>query len=76
MKCPFCENEMETGFVASSNNGLLCWINSKPTGIKGVRYIEGFTQISDYNYLKSPSTQAHRCQICGKIIIDYTAKEP
>ena len=58
MKCPYCSNEMEKGYLQSRDG--LGW-NEKE------RLIPALSEV-----LASRTVVAYRCKNCKKIVIDYS----
>lgn len=65
MKCPYCNNEMEQGFVQSARD--IFWSKEKHKVFFNVR--EGELTIA--KGLNGCIRKANCCKICKKIIVDY-----
>ena len=69
MNCPYCEAEMEQGFVQSSRGFI--WSKSK----RKLFFLAGDDDIdltSSSNFLTGSRAVAYLCRRCKKITIDYS----
>lgn len=71
MKCPFCNEEMNLGFVRPTGNGGICWTDEDTKYGAPVKS-KGFFRLGKAPYLKGESVPAANCPSCKRIIIDYT----
>ncbi len=67
MKCPFCVNQMEQGFLQGGN--LLVW--TKKRHYLSLLTKEGEVEL-DRNYLVGTALPAWICRNCKKVIADYS----
>jgi hypothetical protein len=68
MKCPFCGDEMEAGFV-QSNGSALIWTNKKHRFSILADSSKGEIQLD--HVFNSASITASICRKCKKIIAEY-----
>lgn len=66
MRCPFCGNPMEKGFIQSGN--LMVWVKKKHHISLLPR--EGEV-VLDRNYWSGATIPAHICKQCKKVIAEY-----
>ena len=66
MRCPFCGDPMEKGFIQSGN--LMVWVKKKHRISLLPR--EGEV-ILDRNYWSGSTIPAHICKHCKKVIAEY-----
>ncbi len=70
MRCPFCGNGMEAGYVQSGN--LMVWVKKK-------HYVSLLPKegevLLDRNYLSGAIIPAHICKQCKKVIAEYQGKD-
>lgn len=68
MKCPYCNNEMEKGYVQSSKE---VYYTTNPTKFPFL----AFAKVEDLNLTKglfAPVTiEAWNCPVCKKLLIEY-----
>ncbi len=69
MKCPFCEKDMEKGFLQSGN--LMVWVKKKH--MVSLLPKEGEV-VLDRNYLTGAAVPAWICRPCRKIVAEYEEK--
>lgn len=70
MKCPFCNQEMEVGFLESSHK---FYFTSKAHYILTLPHLrDGDVELSGSFF---PRHEAFICRSCKKIIIDYALDE-
>ena len=70
MKCPFCEKEMENGFIQGARQFFYT------TKKKRVLFLPSDDDIElSNNNCTSPTCIAYHCIECKKIIIDYNNSE-
>ena len=71
MKCPYCEKEMELGFIQSPQE--LSWKKGDKRPLLGRAQIrEGSVILSELSFLKGSAVTAFLCRECKKVIIDYS----
>ena len=71
MKCPYCGNEMKSGFVSPLGRGGLCWLSeNKP--MVAPRKDPGFIQLGKAPWLSADAIPGFNCESCKRIIIDYS----
>lgn len=67
MKCPYCNEEMEMGYISSRD--LLFWTKKKPI-------IPAFSCLQNnaipLSLCGSSRIVAYNCMKCKKVVIDYT----
>ena len=68
MKCPYCEAEMEQGFIQSSRG--LIWSKSKKT-LFFLADDDDIDLTSSLNFLSGSRAVAYLCRRCKKITIEY-----
>ena len=71
MNCPYCEAEMEQGFIQGSRGFI--WSKSK----KKLSFLAGGDDIDltpSFNFLSGSHAVAYLCRRCKKITIDYSTK--
>ena len=70
MKCPWCDNEMSRGWMQSCRRVLFTTIKSEwGAGIKDKTDI-----VLTTNNFTNPTAIAYHCEMCKKVIVDYTEK--
>lgn len=67
MKCPYCNEEMEMGYISSRD--LLCWTKKKPI-LSALSCLQ--KNAMPLSLSSSSHIVAYNCMKCKKIIIDYT----
>ena len=67
MECPFCGQELETGFLQSNGGSAVYWAK-KP---KMFSTLLNPDIIGEHDWLHGFSAPASRCTQCRKIIINY-----
>ena len=73
MKCPFCENDMELGFIQCRDG--ITWTPKKQV-ISSLSFLgKGAQVIENGASDDSKAVYAYRCKECKKIIIDYFYNE-
>lgn len=72
MLCPYCHKEMEAGYLVTDGH-YLTWTKD-PYGSVRAKEKDGDVRISG-NLFSCTDAVAHCCKECGKIIVDYSAKE-
>ena len=75
MKCPYCNNDMKSGFIEPSGRGGLCWVSEKSGVWSAPRSDPDFLQLGKAPWLKAESVPAFNCETCKRIIVDYSALE-
>lgn len=66
MKCPYCSNEMDRGYLQSRDG--IGWNENE-------RLIPALSGVLAGQHL-GMSVVAYRCKTCKKIVIDYSEKMP
>ena len=62
MKCPYCEKEMEQGFIQSPHE--ISWKKGDKRPL--------FVILSELSFMKGSAVTAFLCRDCQKVIIDYS----
>ena len=71
MKCPYCKNEMELGFIQSPQE--ISWKKGDKKPLMGrAQFHEGSVILSEISFLKGSAVTAFLCRECKKVIIDYS----
>lgn len=68
MKCPYCEKEMEEGYILSARDPLYWY--PKDEEITFGRETENCVKLAKYPSWNRRKTVAYKCGSCSKIIID------
>lgn len=70
MKCPYCQKEMEKGFIYSGKTNI-CWtpLAQQRSSIIN-RPLEHEVQLAKYNFLKGCQVFVYRCSDCLIEMID------
>lgn len=71
MKCPYCGEEMQEGFLFSSKDGALSFAKKVPSVFKSAKNAEGFIQITEMKAAHRSSVKASVCEKCRKLVIEY-----
>ena len=66
MRCPFCDGEMEKGFLQSGS--MMVWVKKKHYWSL---YPKGDEILVDKNYLTGCAVPAWICKKCKKIMLEY-----
>ena len=66
MICPYCNNEMISGFVQSARE---IYFTEKPHKI--LFGASGNDIVLSQNNMSAPTCAAYQCSVCKKITIDY-----
>ena len=70
MKCPYCGNEMEQGFIQSPQE--ISWKKGDKRPFLGrAQFHEGSVILSELSFMKGSAVTAFLCRDCKKVIIDY-----
>ena len=73
MNCPYCGNEMESGYV-QSRDGIIYTAKEKTSPFPS--WFIGKNDIRLTHGLTAPTTCcAQRCSTCRKVIIEYSEKQ-
>ena len=73
MKCPYCDNEMELGFIQSPHE--ISWKKGEKRPLFGrAQFHEGSVMLSELSFMKGSAVTAYLCKVCKKVIIDYSDK--
>ena len=71
MKCPYCGNEMEQGFIQSPQE--ISWKKGDKRPLLGrALFHEGSVILSELSFMKGSAVTAFLCRDCKKVIIDYS----
>ena len=71
MKCPYCEKEMEQGFIQSQHE--ISWKKGDKRPLFGrAQFHEGSVILSELSFMKGSAVTAFLCRDCQKVIIDYS----
>ena len=71
MKCPYCEKEMEQGFIQSHHE--ISWKKGDKRPLFGrAQFHEGSVILSELSFMKGSAVTAFLCRDCQKVIIDYS----
>ena len=71
MNCPYCDNEMEEGFIQSPHE--ISWKRGTKRPLFGrAAFHEGSIVLSGLSYMKGYAVKAFLCSVCKKVIIDYS----
>lgn len=70
MKCPYCEKEMQNGYIEADN--LLSWTpeNEVRKGLTKWAISPNGVKLADFYLMCSASVDAMYCSSCKKIIIN------
>ena len=68
MKCPYCNEEMEQGFI--ENAAEISW-RKKLYHIPYARFNKVTVVLSESSFTRSAAVIAFLCRSCEKVIIDY-----
>lgn len=68
MKCPYCDKEMEKGFVQSARTVL--YTTEKNEGLFTIK-AKGDIVLTSNNWT-NPTCIAYHCRDCKKVVIDYS----
>ena len=71
MKCPYCNIEMEQGFIQSPQE--ISWKKGEKRPLLGrAQFHEGSVILSELSFIKGSAVTAYLCRACRKVIIDYS----
>ena len=71
MQCPYCNSEMEQGFIQSPQE--LSWKKGAKRPVLGrAAFHEGSVVLSELSFMKGSAVIAYLCRDCKKVIIDYS----
>lgn len=70
MKCPYCDEEMEKGYIVSDAM-TMAWRKEKHKSAR-VRGKEDGVQLSRQMFGASVLDNAYCCKNCKKIVLDYS----
>ena len=71
MKCPYCKNVMELGFIQSTQE--ISWKKGDKKPLIGrAQFHKGSVILSELSFLKGSAVTAFLCRECKKVIIDYS----
>ena len=71
MKCPYCKNVMDLGFIQSPQE--ISWKKGDKRPLMGrAQFHEGSVILSELSFLKGSAVTAFLCRECKKVIIDYS----
>ena len=71
MKCPYCEKEMEQGFIQSPHEISGKKGDKRPL-FDRAQFHEGSVILSELSFMKGSAVTAFLCRDCQKVIIDYS----
>lgn len=71
MKCPYCGEEMQEGFLFSSKDGALSFAKKVPAVFKSAKKAEGFIQITKMKAAHRSSVKANACENCKQLVVEY-----
>lgn len=70
MRCPYCENEMEVGYIQCRDG--VTWTPKKQL-VAALSFLgKGSISLANGAAENSRTVYAHRCGECRKVVIDYT----
>jgi len=69
MTCPYCETEMEHGYIQSCRG--IFWSSTKRTFFFAARKKNGDAVIAPYDPFIGSTAEAYLCRRCRKIIADW-----
>ncbi len=69
MKCPYCNNDMEIGYIGSGQP--LFWSKGESRQLFSTQFDEGSVVLSKLSLFGS-AVKAFLCRECQKILIDYS----
>ena len=73
MLCPYCQNEMELGYIQCRDG--VTWTPKKQL-ISSLSFIgKGAFSLENGAADNSTAVYAYKCADCKKVIIDYTSEE-
>ena len=71
MKCPYCDNEMQKGYIQCRDGvywtPIKQWVSALSSMAKGAIAIG-----TDDKLMPKSSAEAYHCETCKKVIIDYS----
>lgn len=77
MRCPKCQKEMETGYLGSSEKGMLIWAEKKYFDNKLCNFFtkrdalkHGAINIRVGNGVTNDRTRAWACRECKSVLVD------
>lgn len=71
MKCPYCGEEMEKGFIQSPQE--ISWLKGEKRPLLGrAAFHDGSVILSELSMLKGSAVTAYLCRACKKVLIDYS----
>lgn len=74
MKCPYCGNEMEQGFIQSPQE--ISWKKGDKRPFLGrAQFHEGSVILSELSFMKGSAVTAFLCRDCKKVIIRLFGRE-
>lgn len=72
MKCPYCQQEMESGMIQSGRQ--IFFSKQRKKFLMLANTSEGDVVVGPMDWLYSSFSIAHHCSSCNKIIIDLAAE--
>lgn len=70
MKCPYCNNEMELGYIQCRDG--VTWTPKKQL-VSALSFLgKGGVSLTNGATHNSQTVYAHRCGECEKVVIDYS----
>ena len=70
MKCPYCNNEMQIGYVQCRDG--IYWTPKKQLVAAFSAFAKGSTCLDNSNPSGLTTAKAYNCVDCKKVIIDYS----
>lgn len=71
MKCPYCGNEMELGYIQCRDG--VTWTPKKQLVAALSALGKGSTTLENGAAADSKAVYAYKCSPCKKVVIDYSA---
>ena len=71
MICPYCNNEMEKGFIQRPQE--IAWHKGEKKHLFGrAEFHDGSVVLSELSFMKGSAVTAYLCRSCQKVLIDYS----
>ena len=70
MKCPYCENEMELGYIQCRDG--VYWTSKKVFAAALSVFGKDCTSLENGAGNNNTAVYAYKCSSCKKVMIDYT----
>ena len=71
MICPKCGKEMRKGYLFSTKDGAFSFANEVPGAFENAKHSIGFVKITELNAGHRARVDAHCCDTCKIVIIQY-----